>query len=110
MDSWSIHGFPPHEDMEAVIPDSNGIKSISEQEYRTIVGSVEMQLDVHVCNFSLASKGYNHILTFKKGRNADTYASVFKTIHVNKKAEEELYQQLQVFLRRGRNTQVTCVI
>lgn len=39
IDQWiqgRVRGFPPREDMEDVIPDSNGIKSISEREYRTV--------------------------------------------------------------------------
>ncbi|KAL5179285.1 Fructokinase-like 2, chloroplastic [Glycine soja] len=43
IDQWilgRVRGFPPHEDMEEdITPDSNGIRSISETEYRTAVGS-----------------------------------------------------------------------
>ncbi|XP_014490683.1 fructokinase-like 2, chloroplastic [Vigna radiata var. radiata] len=41
IDQWiqgRVRGFPPREDMDDVIPDSNGIKSISEREYRTVGG------------------------------------------------------------------------
>ena len=41
IDQWKqgqVRGFPPREDMEDVIPDSNGIKSITAREYRTIGG------------------------------------------------------------------------
>lgn len=41
IDQWlqaRIRGFPPKEGMEEdVIPDANGIKSITEREYRTLV-------------------------------------------------------------------------
>lgn len=39
-DQWLLgqtRGFPPEEDMEEeVVPDSNGIRSITEMEYRTL--------------------------------------------------------------------------
>lgn len=37
IDQWKLartRGFPPKEDMEEVEPDPNGIRSISEKEYR----------------------------------------------------------------------------
>ncbi|CAJ1931874.1 unnamed protein product [Sphenostylis stenocarpa] len=40
-DQWiqgRVRGFPPRDDMEDIIPDSNGIRSISEKEYRTVGG------------------------------------------------------------------------
>ncbi|TKY69549.1 Fructokinase 2 [Spatholobus suberectus] len=43
IDQWilgRVRGFPPREDMEDITPDPNGIRSISETEYRTVVGSV----------------------------------------------------------------------
>ncbi|KAJ0039108.1 hypothetical protein Pint_23482 [Pistacia integerrima] len=43
IDQWKLartRGFPPKEDMEEVEPDPNGIRSISEIEYRTIVEAV----------------------------------------------------------------------
>ncbi|KAL2349139.1 hypothetical protein Fmac_003139 [Flemingia macrophylla] len=43
IDQWilgRVRGFPPNEDMEDITPDPNGIRSISEEEYRTVVGSV----------------------------------------------------------------------
>lgn len=43
IDQWiqgRVRGFPAREDMEEITPDPDGIKSISETEYRTVVGSV----------------------------------------------------------------------
>ncbi|KAJ1400907.1 Ribokinase-like [Sesbania bispinosa] len=43
IDQWilgRVRGFPPREDMEDFIPDENGIKSITETEYRTILEPV----------------------------------------------------------------------
>lgn len=40
IDQWIVgrqRGFPPTEDMEEVTPDENGIRSITETEYRTLV-------------------------------------------------------------------------
>ncbi|KAM0983763.1 hypothetical protein ACFX2C_011263 [Malus domestica] len=39
IDQWLLgqeRGFPPKEDMEEVVPDSDGIRSITEMEYRTL--------------------------------------------------------------------------
>ena len=39
VDQWilgRVRGFPPHEDMDEVTPDHNGIRSITETEYRTL--------------------------------------------------------------------------
>lgn len=39
IDQWLLaqtRGFPPKEDMEEVEPDPDGIKSITEKEYRTL--------------------------------------------------------------------------
>lgn len=43
IDQWAlgrVRGFPPKDDMEEVVPDENGIRSITEKEYRTIVEPV----------------------------------------------------------------------
>lgn len=43
IDQWVLgreRGFPPKEGMEDVVPDPNGIRSITEKEYRTIVEPV----------------------------------------------------------------------
>ncbi|RDX95714.1 Fructokinase-like 2, chloroplastic, partial [Mucuna pruriens] len=42
IDQWilgRVRGSPPHDNMEDITPDLNGIRSISEREYRTVVGS-----------------------------------------------------------------------
>lgn len=39
IDQWKlgrVRGFPPKEDMEEVVPDPYGIRSITEMEYRTL--------------------------------------------------------------------------
>lgn len=39
IDQWILAqkcGFPPREDMEEVTPDPNGIRSVTEREYRTV--------------------------------------------------------------------------
>lgn len=39
IDQWLLgqeRGFPPKEDMEEVVPDSDGIRSVTEMEYRTL--------------------------------------------------------------------------
>lgn len=39
IDQWLLarqRGYPPKEDMEEVVPDQNGIRSITEREYRTL--------------------------------------------------------------------------
>ncbi|RYQ96553.1 hypothetical protein Ahy_B08g092342 [Arachis hypogaea] len=46
VDQWiqgRVRGFPPHEDMDDVIPDDNGIRSITETEYRTIKSDRELE-------------------------------------------------------------------
>lgn len=43
IDQWAlgrVRGFPPKEGMEEVVPDPNGIRSITEEEHRTVVESV----------------------------------------------------------------------
>lgn len=39
IDQWLLgreRGFPPKEDTEEVVPDSDGIRSLTEMEYRTL--------------------------------------------------------------------------
>ncbi|XP_057717995.1 fructokinase-like 2, chloroplastic isoform X1 [Arachis stenosperma] len=46
VDQWiqgRVRGFPPREDMDDVIPDDNGIRSITETEYRTIKSDRELE-------------------------------------------------------------------
>ncbi|MED6151422.1 Fructokinase-like 2, chloroplastic [Stylosanthes scabra] len=46
VDQWiqgRERGFPPHEDMDEVIPDDNGIRSITETEYRTLKSDRELE-------------------------------------------------------------------
>ncbi|KAK6931363.1 Carbohydrate kinase PfkB [Dillenia turbinata] len=44
VDQWALartRGFPPKDDMEGVVPDQNGIRSITEVEYRTLAPVLE---------------------------------------------------------------------